>query len=251
MDALTLPLVGTAMLVIVGGVGLALFVRARVRVPPGFALVIHGSGPESRVSFADTIVMPFIARSELVDCSVHTIAVACEGKDAVRCYDRIRADVRAEFMVAINRTADDVLKVVHSLGTRRAVDRESLQELFAGKFSDGIATVLAQFHVDELHRRRDELRDKVLEVIGTDLNGFVLQDMGFTRLEQLPLEMHDPGNVLDAEAIVRITERTSREQLRKQEIELDLQMQVARRKLDVEEAALNAQLAFERSRPDR
>ncbi|HWB75296.1 MAG TPA: SPFH domain-containing protein [Nannocystaceae bacterium] len=251
MEALTIALVGAAMLVIVGGLGLALFVKARVRVPPGFALVVHGSGRESRVSFADSTVIPFIARGELIDCSVHTIAVACEGKDAVRCYDRVRADVRAEFMIAINRTADDVLKVVQSLGTRRAGDREALQELFAAKFGDAIATVLAQFHQDELHRRRDELRDKVIEVIGTDLNGFVLQDMAFTRLEQLPLEMHDPGNVLDAEAIVRITERTSRDLLRKQEIELDLQMQVARRKLDVEEATLNAQLAFERSRPDR
>jgi uncharacterized membrane protein YqiK len=180
MEPVLISAAMTAVLVVIVAV---VWLRARVRVPAGSALVIHRTSGEPRVSFSDAIVPPFVARSELVDCSVHTLAIACEGREALRCRNDVRVDVRAEFMIRINRTTEDVLRVVQTLGSQRAGDREALRKLFAGKFVDGIATVLAHVSVDELGRTRAEIRDRVLEVIGVDLNGFVLDDLAFTRLE--------------------------------------------------------------------
>lgn len=232
-------------LVVVAG-GLALWMRARVRVPAGAALVIHRTGGEARVSFGDAIVPPFVARGELVDCSVHTLAIACEGKDSLRCSDQIRVDVRAEFQIAINRTADDVLEVVQTVGAARAGEPAVLRELFAGKLVDALGTVVAHFDLDSLVRRRQDVRDRVLEIVGSDLNGFVLHELAITRSEQVPLEQLDPSNILDAEAIRRITERTSEERIRTAEIERRTERELAERRLHAEEERL--QLEIEQAR---
>lgn len=55
-----------------------------------------------------------------------------------------------------------------------------------------------------------ELRDDHLElmVIGRDLNGYVLDDVAIDGLEQTPIELLDPNNVLDAQGIRKIRSLT-------------------------------------------
>lgn len=212
--------------------------RMRVKVPPGAALVIHRTGAEPRVTFSDAFVPPLVARAEPIDCSLRTLVVRRDGGDSLRCHDNLRIDVRAEFRMAVNRTAEDVLKVATRIGAARASDPEILTHLFEARFIQAMASVIHEFDFDDVMRRREELRERVLMVIGTDLDGWVLEDVAFTRLEQVPIEELDPSNVLDAEAIRRITERTSVELLRKNEIENQTRLQVLSQKVATDEAAL-------------
>ena len=56
----------------------------------------------------------------------------------------------------------------------------------------------------ELYVRRGEYRDLVLQAIGSDLNGYELEDLALDYLEQTPIEQLDPQNILDAEGIRKI-----------------------------------------------
>jgi uncharacterized membrane protein YqiK len=237
---LLVPMI-VAMVVMIGVVALVAS-RAKVRVPPGGALVIYGAGREPRVTFTDALVLPIVARAEPVDCSSRTIAVVREGADALRCHDNLKVDIRAEFRMAVNATADDVLQVMRSVGAR-AADAEVLRDLFEAKLADAIATVVRMLTFDQVSRSRDELRDQVMQVIGTDLGGWVLQDLAFVRIEQVPLEQLDPNNIHDAQAISLIQERVTNEQRRTNEMRLLMQREAAERQI----AERQLQLEVERA----
>src|SRR5690606_41415773 len=59
--------------------------------------------------------------------------------------------------------------------------------------------------------------EEILKVIGTDLNGYVLDDCAIDYLEQTPLEKLNPNNILDAEGIKKITDLTAREHILRSE----------------------------------
>lgn len=234
-------LVGTiAAMLVFAGVAVLLLARAKVRVPPGGALVIFVSGREPRVTFSDAIVLPVVARAEAIDCSSKTISIVREGRDALRCYDNLRVDIRAEARLAVSPTHEDVLKVMRAVGAKSG-DLATLRELFEAQIAEGIASAVRFMTIDDLTRKRDELRDRAIEMIGKDLNGWVLQDLCFVRIDQVPLEQLDPNNVLDAEAIRRIHERVAEEQRRTHLLRLDEQREAAQRAIMERQYALDVE----------
>ncbi|MBK8937872.1 MAG: hypothetical protein IPM79_09565 [Polyangiaceae bacterium] len=54
-------------------------------------------------------------------------------------------------------------------------------------------------------------------------------------IEQVPIEQHDPKDLLDAEAIRVLTERTAQEALRTSETSLGAELELARREREVAE----------------
>ncbi len=81
-----------------------------------------------------------------------------------------------------------------------------MRELFDAKFSEALKTVGKQFEFVELYDKREKFKDEILKVIGTDLNGYRLDDCAIDYLEQTRLELLNPNNILDAEGIKKITE---------------------------------------------
>ena len=77
-------------------------------------------------------------------------------------------------MFALTKKSDDVKRVANFLGCKRASDLDSLRGVFEPKFSEALKTVGKQFDFVELYNSREEFRNKILEVIGSDLNGYVL-----------------------------------------------------------------------------
>lgn len=204
LEAVTV--VGVLAIMLVGW--LVVVSRFIVKVPAGRALVIHGGRGEPRVSFTNALVMPVVQLGELVDCSTKTVLVRRKDADGYRCKDKIRASVTVELRVRVNRTTEDVCRVAQRLGAARTFDADSITSLFHGKFDEAVAVVAGQLTFDELVGHREEARDQILEVIGKDLDGYVLDDASFIEIEQVPLEHLDPHHVHDAEAIRRIKERT-------------------------------------------
>lgn len=112
----------------------------------------------------------------------------------------------------MNKTREDVLKVAQLLGCERASDQQALVELFDAKFSEAVKTVGKRFEFVELYDSRDKLKEAILQIIGTDLNGYVLDDCAIDYLEQTPLVSLNPDNILDSEGIAKIVELTARQQ---------------------------------------
>jgi len=216
-DLLPVALAVVALLVVAAGTAL-LVARFYVRVPAGKALLVLRPGGGETVSFVGAVIVPFASSAELVDCTVHRIVVERLGKQSLRCRDGIRVDVVAEFHVGVNRTTEDVIRVAQTAGAARAGDPGALSERFHGKFVEALASVLAHLDLPDLGRERQRIRDEVISVIGVDLDGWKLADAAIVSLDQVPLEMYDPDDVLDAEAIVRIRERTVSANVRANEL---------------------------------
>ena len=117
----------------------------------------------------------------------------------------IRADIKVTFFVRVNKTIDDVLRVAQSIGCVRASQQATLEELFNAKFSEALKTVGKKMEFEQLYTQRDIFKDEILKVIGKDLNGYALDDCAIDFLEQTPIEVLDPNNVLDSLGIKEIT----------------------------------------------
>jgi uncharacterized membrane protein YqiK len=174
----------TLLLVLVGCV--VLVARLYRQVPQGKALILSGPNRAPRVSFTGTVVFPFINHAELIDVTVMSVDLERRGLGAIVCKDGVRADIRVRFLVRVNKTVEDVLKVAQSIGCARASDPQVLQELFTAKFSEALNRAARDFDFEEIGRVPEEFKDKVIEGIGRDLSGFVLDDVALDSVARSP-----------------------------------------------------------------
>ncbi|MFI1958232.1 SPFH domain-containing protein [Streptomyces althioticus] len=241
MDAATVGiavLVGAALLLVL--IGLLLVTKLFRKVEQGKALIVSKLRKVD-VTFTGSVVLPVLHKAEVMDISVKTIEITRAGKEGLICRDNIRADIRITFFVKVSKTVEDVIKVAQAVGTARASDRNTLQELFHAKFSEALKTVGKQMDFTDLYTKREELRYRIIEVIGVDLNGYHLEDAAIDYLEQTPLGQLDPGNVLDAQGIRKITELTAVEHVRTNEAQRNEEKEITRQDVDAREAILELQ----------
>ncbi|WP_230193785.1 flotillin family protein [Streptomyces coriariae] len=207
------------------------------KVEQGKALIVSKLR-KADVTFTGQVVLPVLHKAEVMDISVKAIEITRAGKDGLICRDNIRADIRISFFVKVNKTVEDVVKVAQAVGTARASDQKTLQELFHAKFSEALKTVGKQLDFTDLYTKREELRYRIIEVIGVDLNGYHLEDAAIDYLEQTPLTQLDPANVLDAQGIRKITELTAVEHVRTNEAQRTEEKEITRQNVDAREAIL-------------
>ncbi len=209
-----------------------------VKVPQGTALIVNGLGAIPKVSFTGNIVFPIIYKKELMKVSLITLDVDRRGNDGLICKDNMRADITVAFYLRVNETAEDVLKVAKSVGAERASDKDAVDSLFSAKFSEALKTVGKQIEFVQLFENRQEFREKIIEVIGDDLNGYVLEDVAIDYLEQTPKASLDPTNILDAEGIKKITELTAAQNVRTNVLERDEELAIKKKNVETVEAML-------------
>ncbi len=207
------------------------------KVEQGKALIVSKMR-KIDVTFTGQVVLPVLHRAEVMDISVKTIEIARTGRDGLICRDNIRADIRISFFVRVSKTAEDVIRVAQAIGTARASDKATLQELFNAKFSEALKTVGKQMDFIDLYTKREELRYRIIEVIGVDLSGYHLEDAAIDYLEQTPLSQLDANNILDAQGIRKITELTAIEHIRTNETRQHEQKEITRQNVDAREAIL-------------
>jgi uncharacterized membrane protein YqiK len=238
MDVISTGLgVLVAVLLLMGAALLIVVSRLFRKVEQGKALIVSKMRKVD-VTFTGTVVLPVLHRAEVMDISVKTIEIGRTGREGLICRDNIRADIRISFFVRVNKTVEDVIKVAQAIGTERASDRGTLQELFNAKFSEALKTVGKQLDFADLYTKRDEFRDRIIAVIGTDLNGYSLEDAAIDYLEQTPLAQLDGDNILDAQGIRKITELTAAEHIRTNEFQRNEEKEITRQNVDAREAVL-------------
>lgn len=209
------------------------------KVEQGTAIIRNGVGG-TKVSFVGMLVIPVLHRKELMDISVKRVEInrTGEGSEGLICRDNLRADVKVAFFVRVNKTPQDVLKVAQSLGCKRGSDPEGLIEFFDAKFSEGLKTVGKQFDFVDLYTNREQFKEEILKVIGTDLNGYILDDAAIDYLEQTSLTALDPKNILDAEGIKKITELTADQNMLSNDISRNEEKTIKKQDVEAREAIL-------------
>ncbi|MFF3030123.1 flotillin family protein [Streptomyces rubiginosohelvolus] len=238
MDAISLGigvLVAVVLLIVIA----IAFVITRLfrKVEQGKALIISKT-KKVDVTFTGAVVLPVLHKAETMDISVKKIEIHRAGREGLICQDNIRADIQITFFVRVNKTVEDVIKVAQSIGTQRASDKAAIQEFFAAKFSEALKTVGKQLDFVDLYTKREEFRDRIIQVIGTDLNGYHLDDAAIDFLEQTPMSQLDGSNILDAQGIRKITELTAIEHVRTNEFQRTEQKEITRQDVDARETIL-------------
>ncbi len=203
----------------------------------GQALVRTGIGG-TKVSFNGILVVPVLHRLEIMDISLKNITIARHAQDGLVCKDNMRADIKVVFFVRVNKTVESVIKVAQSVGCVRSSDINALNDLFDSKFSEALKTVGKKFDFVDLYNKRDEFRQEIVNIIGTDLNGFVLDDAAIDYLEQTALEQLSANNILDAEGIKKIIDITSRERMAANLIEKDTEKTIKKQNVEAQETIL-------------
>lgn len=220
--------------VLCAGIYYAMFYRKAHR---GIALVRSGMGG-TKVSFNGMTVVPVVQQMERMDISVKRIEVDRTAKNGLICKDNLRADIKVVFFVRVNQTEEDVLRVAQSIGCERASSETGICGLFDAKFSEALKTVGKRFDFIQLYEDRDKFRDEILKVIGTDLNGFILDDAAIDFIEQTPVELLDPDNILDAEGIKKIHELTAIQAKLSNFIQRDKEKVIKQQDVETREAIL-------------
>ena len=233
------PVVVTVIAVIIFLWGLAgLFKAFYIKVEQGTALIVNDMSSTPKVHFTGALVYPIIYKKELMRISLITLEVDRRGNDGLICADNMRADISVAFYLRVNETSVDVLKVAKSIGAERASDRAAVDQLFSAKFSEALKTVGKQLQFVDLFENRQMFREKIIEVIGEDLNGYVLEDVAIDYLEQTPKASLDPNNILDAEGIKKITELTAAQNIRTNMFERDEELAIKKKNVETIEAML-------------
>ncbi len=153
--------------------------------PQGFAIIRSGMGG-TRVSFRTMMVFPVIHYMERIDISLKKIPIVRTMEFGLLCKDQLRIDASFQFFVQIIPTPDDVLRVVQTLGSRRAGDAEELTEVFGAKFTETLKSTAFRFEREKLLEDPTLLKDETMRAIGKDLNGFMLVDIVNEHLSPTP-----------------------------------------------------------------
>ncbi|WP_086113476.1 flotillin family protein [Xenorhabdus beddingii] len=239
-----LIIVAMIIIVILGFFGL--FKAFYIKVPQGTALIVNDMSAQPKVHFTGALVYPVIYKKEFMRISLLTLEVDRRGKDGLICKDNLRADITVAFYLRVNETTEDVLKVAKSIGVERASDHNSVNTLFSAKFSEALKTVGKQFELSKLFEDRQNFRDRIVDVIGKDLNGYALEDVAIDYLEQTPKNSLDPNNIFDAEGIRKITEITAIHNIETNQKERDQELAIQKKNVETREASL----ALERQQAD-
>ena len=220
---------------------LALIASFYKKVAQGQALVRTGAGGTKVAFDSGMLVIPVAHMVEIMDLSVKTIEIARLKGEGLICKDNMRADIKVVFFVRVNQEAADIKKVAQTIGCERASDSEVLHKLFEAKFSEALKTVGKRFEFVELYDNRDKFKHEILQTIGSDLNGYALDDCAIDYLEQTGIEFLKVDNILDSEGIKKITELTATQKIKANFIRREEEKTITEQDVEAREAILEYQ----------
>ncbi len=217
---------------------LMIIARLYRKVEQGKAMIVNTMRAEPKVTFTGSVVVPVFNKMEIMDISLKTIEIDRNGTDGLICRDNIRADIKVAFFVRVNKNRDDVLKVAQAIGCARASSQATLEDLFSAKFSEALKSVGKSLEFTDLYAKRDNFRDMIIDSIGTDLNGYVLEDAAIDYLEQTPIGKLDADNILDSQGIRKITELTAEQNIQTNIFQRDEEMKIKKKDVETRESIL-------------
>lgn len=235
---MNLPLIAVIIVVAVASIGLVFWILSMYKKTVQGIVILRTGYGGTKVFFNAGIVIPIIHRMESMDISVKKLEIAREGRAGLICKDNMRADIQVAFFIRVNKSVDDIVNVAQTIGCQRASDAHTLRELFEAKFSEALKTVGKKFDFTELYEARSEFRQEILDIIGTDLNGYVLDDCAIDYLEQTSIDKLDKDNILDSEGIKKITELTATQNIKANQVRRDEEKTITKQNVEAREAIL-------------
>lgn len=231
------------------GIGIAIvlliliFLTSRYRKVrgEGDALIVNGLD-RTRACLTGTFVWPVINQYEYMDITRKKISVVRSGRkdqegeeyEGLHCSDNIRADLKVDFYIGVNHEEEDIVRVAKLFTAHEASNPERLKEHFQPKFSEALKTAVKQFEFEELLTNRRAFRDAVVQVIGSEMDGFKIYDVVIDKIDQTALDAHNPDNILDVEGIRKISAITAQKNTETNAIRQDERTTIKKKNVEAE-----------------
>ncbi|MGF1707553.1 peptidase [Enterovibrio baiacu] len=207
----------------------------------GDALIVNGLH-RTRASLTGTFVWPIVNRFEYMDITRKKISVIRSGRkdqegeeyEGLHCRDNIRADLKVDFYIGVNHEEEDIVRVAKLFTAHEASNLDRLKEHFQPKFSEALKTAVKQFEFEELLTNRRAFRDAVVEVIGSEMDGFKIYDVVIDKVDQTALDAHSPDNILDVEGIRKISAITAQKNTETNAIRQDERTTMKKKNVEAE-----------------
>lgn len=235
----------TGILIIAGVILIALIAMAFIfaklykRATKEISFVRTGLGGQKVVMNGGALVLPVF--HELIPVNMNTLRLEVQrnNEQALITRDRMRVDVAAEFYVRAKPTEEAIASAAQTLGLK-TMNPEQLKELVEGKFVDALRAVAAEMAMEELHEQRVDFVQKVQQVVTEDLlkNGLELETVSLTGLDQTSKKHFNPDNAFDAEGLTKLTEKIEERRKKRNDIEQDTEVAIAKKNLEAERQKL-------------
>lgn len=230
------------------GIGLVL-ARLYRRASKEVSFVRTGLGGQKVVMNGGALVYPIL--HEIIPVNMNTLRLEVKRNDgqALITHDRMRVDVQAEFYVRVQPTVESIANAAQTLG-RRTMQPMDLKELVEGKFVDALRAVAAEMGMEDLHEQRVDFVQKVQAAVSEDIlkNGLELESVSLTGLDQTNKEFFNPDNAFDAEGLTKLTAEIEERRKKRNDIEQETEVLIARKNLDAEAQRLEIQRDVEYAR---
>ncbi|MEM9839028.1 MAG: flotillin domain-containing protein [Pseudomonadota bacterium] len=249
-------MMGTTDILILAGVVFALMIgiclvmaRLYKRASKEVSFVRTGLGGQKVVMNGGALVAPVL--HEIIPVNMNTLRLEVKRNDgqALITHDRMRVDVQAEFYVRVQPTVESIANAAQTLG-KRTMQPMDLKELVEGKFVDALRAVAAEMGMEDLHEQRVDFVQKVQAAVSEDIlkNGLELESVSLTGLDQTNKEFFNPDNAFDAEGLTKLTAEIEERRKKRNDIEQETEVLIARKNLEAEAQRLEIQRDVEYAR---
>lgn len=189
-----------------------------VKTKASEAFVRTGMGGIKVIRDGGALVIPVVHELVRVPLGTQRIPVQRQGADALITADKLRGDVAAEFFVRVMAQDEDIQSAARSLGSttsdvRREVTYEDrIRNLIEDKLISALRTAAARKTLEQLNSERDEFLKEVVGLVSGDLkhNGFTLETVSISKLDQTDEQHLKDGNIFDAQGKRTLAEITQR-----------------------------------------
>ena len=233
----TLYIAGVVLLAILA-IGFIL-TRLYRRATKDQALVRTGMGGEKIVINGGVLIIPVLHESQTVRLSTVKLEVKRIEQDALITKDKLRIDVAGLFHIKVKPNVESIAAAAQTLGNRVNND-DAVRELLEGKLVSALRSVAATMEIEELHSNRQEFINKVQDAVQSDLdtNGFQLESISITQLDQTNVGHLNEQNIFDAEGLTKIRQITEDRRRQRNDIEAENRVAIEQRNFEANQKTL-------------
>lgn len=175
-------LVLLAMMFLITSLYILLFLKSFKKPKAGTALIRTGAGGSKVVIEGALLAIPILHQVEEIDLTTKTFTV----RQAVLTKDQLSATIEVVFYFRIGNNSSSVRAAAQSIGCERSFQQEALEKFFLPKLSNALKIVGSEFDSTTLTPQNVAVKMSILQTVGTDLDGYELDDCVVERVDLVP-----------------------------------------------------------------
>lgn len=229
------------------GISIIVVTRLYVKTAANTAFVRTGLGGSRVILDGGSLVIPVV--HQIVTVSLHTFAIPIVRKEreALITGDKLRADVNAEFFIRVPADPIKILSAARSLGSKATNEQAQeavVKNLLEAKLVNALRAVAATMDLEHLNTQREEFAKRVAAAVKSDIeiNGFELESVTISSLDQTPVADLQVDNIFDAQGRKKIAEIVSKNRVEENIFNRTAEQQIAQQNASTTELVSQQQL---------